>query len=253
MAYTFAKVFSQILESSLAEDWQTRLVFEDFLKLADGKGVVDMTVEAIARRTNVPLEIVKRGIAALEQPDPASRTPDEEGRRIVRLDDHRDWGWKVVNIARYRESANKEMLRMGEAQRKAAYRKRNGFPSPLPKEKEDKDLDRDLEQSRPSPKMSQNVRDIGGTSTECIMPSRPKDLAEVLAVCQKECITDDMGRDCFDYYESSGWIDKNGNAVRDWQACLRTWKSRAVNRAAERAHHGKAAQSKTKPNHAKGW
>lgn len=99
----FAKVFTQILDSSLAEDYQTRHVFEDLLKLCDFNGVVDMTHEAIARRTNVPLEIVQRGITELEKADLRSRNPEFEGRRIVRLDQHRDWGWKIVNFGKYRE------------------------------------------------------------------------------------------------------------------------------------------------------
>lgn len=131
----FAKVFQQILDSSLANDWQVRLVFEDFLKLATPDGIVDITRESIARRTNVPLEIVTRGIAELERPDKTSRTPDQEGRRILRLDEHRDWGWRIVNFQKYRESATKEMLRMGEAERKSEYRRRKGFPSALPSQK----------------------------------------------------------------------------------------------------------------------
>ncbi len=99
----FAKVFTQILDSSLAEDYQVRLVFEDFLKLANVDGVVDMTIEAIVRRTNVPADIVRRGIVKLESPDPTSRNPDFEGRRIVRLDEHREWGWRIVSYTKYRE------------------------------------------------------------------------------------------------------------------------------------------------------
>ncbi len=99
-------------------------MFEDFLKLSDSKGIVDLTPESIARRTNVPLDIVRRGIATLEQPDPRSRTPDQDGKRLVRLDAHRDWGWQIVNFIKYRESATTEMLRMAEADRKREYRKR---------------------------------------------------------------------------------------------------------------------------------
>lgn len=99
----FAKVFAQIFDSSIAEDYKVRLVFEDMLKLADVDGVVDMTPEAISRRTNVPLEIVKAGIAALEQPDTRSRSSEHEGRRIARLDEHRDWGWVIVNYDKYRQ------------------------------------------------------------------------------------------------------------------------------------------------------
>lgn len=101
MPQLYSRVFLQILDSSLANDWRARYVFEDFLKLANEDGVVDMTREAIARRTNVPLEIVAHGIEVLEAPDAGSRDPSEEGRRLIRLDDHRDWGWRVVNWCRY--------------------------------------------------------------------------------------------------------------------------------------------------------
>ena len=126
----FAKVFSQILDSSLAEDYQTRHVFEDLLKLCDINGVVDMTAEAIARRANAPLEIVKRGIAELEKPDPRSRNPEHEGRRIVRLDEHREWGWFVVNYSHYREIASEEQRREKTRVRVANYRQKHQQSQP---------------------------------------------------------------------------------------------------------------------------
>lgn len=107
----FAKIFEQIFDSSIAEDWQTRHVFEDLLKLCDRQGILDRTPEAIHRRTNVPLEIIKAGIAKLELPDPRSRNPEFEGRRIVRLDEHRDWGWRIVNYSYYRQIASEDQRR----------------------------------------------------------------------------------------------------------------------------------------------
>ncbi|HTQ49625.1 MAG TPA: hypothetical protein VMJ12_02860 [Candidatus Acidoferrales bacterium] len=99
------------MDSSIAENYQHRHVFEDLLKLCDLNGVIDATPEAIARRTNVPLEIVKAGISELEKPDPKSRNPDHHGARIVRLDEHRDWGWVIVNYAYYRAIASEEQRR----------------------------------------------------------------------------------------------------------------------------------------------
>jgi hypothetical protein len=41
-------------------------------------------------------------------PDPYSRTDAEGGARLVLIDqEHRDWGWRVVNHGRYREKARK--------------------------------------------------------------------------------------------------------------------------------------------------
>jgi hypothetical protein len=124
----YAKVFTQILDSSIAEHWQTRLVFEDFLKLCDLNGVVDMTRDAIARRTNVPLEIVKQGISELEKPDPHSRNPENEGRRIVRLDEHRDWGWLICNYEHYRNLVTEEQRREKTRVRVKNFRDRRAQP-----------------------------------------------------------------------------------------------------------------------------
>src|SRR5262245_45012140 len=98
----FTKVYRSILASPLADDWKTRHVFEDFLKLADRDGVVDMTPQAIGRATGLPLEMIQDAIHALELPDPQSRTKAEEGRRIVLVDPARSWGWRIVNYRRYR-------------------------------------------------------------------------------------------------------------------------------------------------------
>jgi hypothetical protein len=98
----YAKIFAQIFDSSIAADWQTRHVFEDLLKLSDRFGIVDITPRSIAGRTGVPLEIVQRALEVLAQPDPDSRTPDEDGRRITLLDPARNWGWRIVNYEKYR-------------------------------------------------------------------------------------------------------------------------------------------------------
>lgn len=107
----FAKVFSQIFDSSIAEDHSVRHVFMDLLVLADSDGVIDMTLPAIARRTNVPIEIVKDAIAALSAADPASRTKEHEGRRLLPLAEGRDWGWRIVNYLHYRQLQTEESRR----------------------------------------------------------------------------------------------------------------------------------------------
>ena len=107
----YAKVFAQILDSSIANDYQLRHFFTDMLVLAEIDGVVDMTHEAVSARTRIPLEMVVRFIAELEKPDPKSRSHKEDGRRIVRLDPLRDWGWRIVNYLEYRRIASEEQRR----------------------------------------------------------------------------------------------------------------------------------------------
>lgn len=119
----FTKVFRSIYDGTLADNWQALVTFQQMLILADENGVVDMTPSAMSRTTGIPLEILRAGIEALERPDPCSRTPDMEGRRIARLDEHREWGWFLVNHRKYRALQSREEKREADRVRMAAKRK----------------------------------------------------------------------------------------------------------------------------------
>lgn len=128
----YAKVFTQILDSTLAENYKTRHVFEDLLKLCDPNGVVDMTHEAIARRTNMPLEMVRAEIAELEKPDPRSRNPAHDGKRIARLSEGRDWGWAILNYDVYRKTVTEEQRREKSRLRVQKFRDQRKIETPSP-------------------------------------------------------------------------------------------------------------------------
>ena len=81
----------------------------DMLVLADENGVVDMTPTSISARTRIPIDFVKKYLDRLEMPDPDSKTPDYEGRRIVRMDSHRNWGWVVCNYSKFNRLAANEV------------------------------------------------------------------------------------------------------------------------------------------------
>ncbi len=106
----YGKIFRQMYKGTLASagPWQALVTFQQLIVLADVDGIVDMTADAIARETTIPLEVINAGLQALEKPDPESRTPDEEGRRIVRLSDDRTWGWRITNYKYYRELKREE-------------------------------------------------------------------------------------------------------------------------------------------------
>ena len=109
----YGKLFAQMYNGTLGTKgpWQALVTFQQMVILADKNGVVDMTAEAIARHTTIPLEIIKVGLVHLQEPDPDSRSPDEDGRRIVLLSDHRAWGWRVVNYGHYRKIRSEEERR----------------------------------------------------------------------------------------------------------------------------------------------
>lgn len=118
----YTKVFRSIYDGTLADNWQAMVTFQQMLILADSQGVVDMTLGAMARITGIPLEILAAGIAVLEAPDAGSRTPEMEGRRIARLDAHRDWGWFLVNFAKYRAMQTREEKNEADRERMRSKR-----------------------------------------------------------------------------------------------------------------------------------
>lgn len=118
----FAKVFEQIFDSSIANDYELRHFFVDLLVLADLSGLVDMTPEAIASRTRIPLQKVLVFLGQLSQPDLRSRSPEQHGRRIVLIDEHRDWGWQIVNYLTYRQIASEEQRRENTKMRTRKWR-----------------------------------------------------------------------------------------------------------------------------------
>ena len=62
----YAKLFASMYDGTLATrgPWQALVTFQPLLILADRFGVVDMTPQAIARRTTLPFEIVSEGLRA---------------------------------------------------------------------------------------------------------------------------------------------------------------------------------------------
>ncbi len=128
----YGKLFDQMYDGTLRESWEALVTFQQMIVLCDADGVVDMTTNAIASRTGIPSEIVAKGVETLEQCDPYSRTPDEEGRRIIRLDDHRPWGWSIVNHKKYKALQDADHVREQNRLRKQRQRnKENGSSQPV--------------------------------------------------------------------------------------------------------------------------
>ena len=118
----YAKVFASLYQGTLRGQAHEILVFTNLLAHADRDGYVDLHFRAIADETGLTVDQVRTAIDNLEAPDPESRTPDEKGRRIVKLDDHRAWGWRIVNYVKYRDTRTEEDRREKNRQKVAAHR-----------------------------------------------------------------------------------------------------------------------------------
>lgn len=69
------------------------------LAMADQFGIVHASMPGLARRARVTRKEAERAIEIFEAPDPDSRNPDHDGRRIEKV----KGGWFVLNLQEYRE------------------------------------------------------------------------------------------------------------------------------------------------------
>ena len=98
----YVKLFASLYQGTLRGCSDEILVFTNLLAHADMNGIVDKHWRAIAEETGLSRERVEAAIAHLEAPDPESRSPEMNGCRIVKMDEHRAWGWQIVNYTKYR-------------------------------------------------------------------------------------------------------------------------------------------------------
>lgn len=119
MSYT--KLFSHIVTSSIwSEDDQTRILWITMLALSDKHGEVMASIPGLAKVAGLTIEATQRGIEKFLSPDPFSRTPDEEGRRLEVI----DGGWAIINYAKHRRMASLEDRREKGAERQRRLRER---------------------------------------------------------------------------------------------------------------------------------
>lgn len=96
----FTKLFSSITESSIwCEDDKVLRVWVAMLARVNADGMVEASVPGFANLCRMSIEEMTRCLARLKAPDPYSRTPDHDGRRI----EDAPGGWKVLNYQAYRE------------------------------------------------------------------------------------------------------------------------------------------------------
>jgi uncharacterized phage protein (TIGR02220 family) len=119
----YGKLFSSLYQGTLRGRSDEILVFTNLLAHADQHGNVDKHWKAISDETGLSKERVEAAITTLEAPDAESRSPELDGRRITRLDDHRAWGWHIVNHGKYRAIRSEDDRR--EQNRQAQQRWRN--------------------------------------------------------------------------------------------------------------------------------
>ena len=101
----YTPVFKSVFQGSLCGKYPDTAAWLMLLALADKNGEIDSTPQYISAITGMPVDILQECIERFMQPDPMSRTPDNDGRRLELIDPDRGWGWRLVNHGKYREKA----------------------------------------------------------------------------------------------------------------------------------------------------
>jgi hypothetical protein len=236
----YTPVFGSLFQGSLCGQWPALAVFCTLLPLADRNGEIDFSFGYLAAVTGWPEDLLRQGIAQLEQPDPHSRSPLDDGRRLVRIRENTAWGWRLVNHSKYREKArlaakNSEAVASGkEAQRKHHARTTGECPPVsagvrrCPPMSDPSDSDSDSDKNIPPLPPLQGGR--APASRREARPSRrcPTDfeLTDQLRAISAE-LPPDFDLDA----ETAKFRDFEFQKPRkDWPACWRTWMRNARDR-----------------------
>jgi hypothetical protein len=206
-------------DGTLVESWEALVTFQQMIVLADDVGTIDITPNALSARTGIPIAIIKKGIAVLESDDENSRSPTQNGRRLERLDSHREWGWRIINYMQYRQLADHHEKKQADKIRIAKKREQEKINKTKPVAK--------------CRKVSQDVASVADvahtdtdTDTDIKKKGRftPPSLNEVKHYCQTR--HNQIDAEMFiDFYQSKDWM-LGKNKIKDWKACIRTWEKR---------------------------
>jgi hypothetical protein len=114
----YVKLFASITESTIwTEPAGTRLTWIAMLARANMRGEVFASIPGLARLANVSLQECEAALRTLLSPDPYSRTPDFEGRRIEPI----AGGWRLLNFVRFDRARNDTDAAEREAERKREW------------------------------------------------------------------------------------------------------------------------------------
>jgi hypothetical protein len=246
----YCKLFSSLYQGTLRGRSHAILVFTNLLAHADQYGVVDKHFKAIADEVGLSIPEVKAALEELESPDPESRSPAEDGRRIVRMDEHRVWGWQIVNYGKYRAIRNEDDRRAQnrEAQKRWREKKKSdvdGVSQDKPKSAH--------ETASPSPSSSQGEEvQEKGVSHPRRQPvaDNPPDTDIVLSFAKNNpagVLRTDICMAWMDARSRDGWKTKKDGHIYDfydWQSDLRSFHRNYIQNEGDRKTRNGSAKPK---------
>jgi hypothetical protein len=212
----FTKLDENILQSSImAEDAETFKVWIALLASCKENGIAPVSIVYIASICKRSNEEVAESIKKLECPDVYSRSTNDEGRRIRRV----DGGFEIINYQKYRSFTYSNNA---NAERQRRFREKNALRSVICNDVTESNGDISASVSSSS-SLSSSLSLRGDCKGRFVKPTIP----EIIAYCEERDNRVDA-QQFFDHYESNGWkIGKS--AMKNWRASVRTWEKNNYN------------------------
>jgi hypothetical protein len=212
----YVRVFSSLLDSSLNQNSfpvEARWLFLVMLMIADEDrtGVVDMPVGRLAARAGMTLQQTKKALKLLSSPDHESRSDEQDGRRIIPMEEGKERGWCLVNWQKYKDIARAERRRENVRKAVAAHRER---------QRNTDVIQANMSESPPSDSEAASGNGESPRGERKGRMGRPT-LEEVEAHIALRGYQIDALK-FYAHYESNGWM-VGKNAMRSWKAALVTW------------------------------
>lgn len=127
----YAKIFASLYQGTLRGHSHGLLVFTNLLAHCDAAGFADIHPRAIAEETGLTIQQVMGAIEYLEQPEIDFCLDAFDKHKIVKADDNRSWGWRVINHQKYRQMRNEENRRNQNKVAQKRFRERKNNKEPL--------------------------------------------------------------------------------------------------------------------------
>ncbi len=207
----YAKVFASMFTGSMyGAGTHIFATWAWVLTHKDAEGLVEINTKLVAAELGAEVEQIDEAIAFLTAPDPESRTPDEQGRRLIRVG---QFAYQVVNNTKYRnQGADRTEYWRQYRRRKQA--ERNSCAT----------VAQPCAQLRATQRTQAKAKAKAQAQEKRAHTFTPPSAEEVRAYAECKGFPDFDADKFIAFYSEADWHDSRGNPVRNWrQKMLSTW------------------------------
>jgi len=216
----FGKHFKQMYTGSMAGSGPVVFALWGYIiSNADEEGNVEVNKRIVATAIGCSVEDIALALQFLQQPDPDSRSTEEQGKRLVQ---EGPFAYRIVTYQRYRlmrsnddrreymrEYMRKYRAEHGENVNKIVNSKVNGANSKV-----------NVNTCKPvlAKGRGQKVEDRGQREK-----ARARDIDEVVEFALEQGMPATDGEWFFETMQAGGWM-RGKSRIKDWRAHFRSWK-----------------------------